>query len=99
MVVLTVTLYIHSGRQSEMRKNFMEGFLPAVSRKPGFVDAKLATALEDPERMLLLLLFDSEEERLAWVNSREHGPAWEGIASLCRESVPVSHEIVAAAKP
>lgn len=98
MVVLTINLSVQNGRQAELRHNFLERFLPAVSRQPGFVDAKLATALEDASRMLVLLMFDSEQQRLAWVNSAEHDPAWESVASLCTDFVPVSHEIVAEAE-
>jgi len=97
MVVLTVTLHVQDGRQSEIQNNFVERFLPAVRRQPGFMDAKLGRALEDAQRMLLLLTFDTEQQRLAWVNSPEHGPAWDSIASLCRDFVPVSHEISAGA--
>lgn len=97
MVVLTIELRVDGDRQDAVRDNFTRRFLPTVSRRDGFVDAILASALEEPDRMLILLFFESEEQRMAWVSSPEHDPVWESIASQCRNVTPVSHEILARA--
>lgn len=98
MVVLTIDLEVDSSNQQQLQDNFRRQFVAAVSRQPGFVDVQLARPLAGGNRMLILLYFDTEQQREAWVATPEHEAAWSSIASLCRGFKPVSHEVVASAR-
>lgn len=95
MVLLTINLKIKAGKTGELVENFRDRFLPIVSRQPGFVGTQLAYELEVPEGMLILLTFETEQQRLDWVASPQHDPVWNTIASLCDDYTPISHQIVA----
>lgn len=95
MVLLTITLEVKAGRTAQLAENFRKQFLPAVSRRPGFAGAQLARELEASQQMLILLFFETEQQRLDWVESPQHDPAWTTIASLCDGYTPVSYEVVA----
>lgn len=97
MVVLTIRLDVKKGQQAAIERNFRDRFLPAVSKRPGFIDAHMAKSLDEPSQMLILLFFASEQQRLDWVASPEHDPAWNTIASLCDDFTPVPHEVLASA--
>lgn len=95
MVLLTIALEVKTGRTAQLTENFSKQFLPVVSRRPGFAGAQLARELEAPQHMLILLFFETEQQRLDWVASPQHDPAWNAIASLCDGYTPVSYEVVA----
>lgn len=97
MVVLTIILDFMPEKAREIEESFRKRFLPAISRQKGFRNAHLAKRLDNAGQMLILLFFDSEKERLDWVSSPEHGPAWDSISGLCDKFSAVSHELVASA--
>ena len=63
--------------------SFRKIFEPAISKQPGFVDAKLlklrlAVGGQMPTNMnyRLVLSFQTEAQRQAWVASADHRRAW-----------------------
>ncbi len=100
MVVLTISLDVAPENQQPLQDCFTGQFVPAVRRQPGFVDVQLARPLggSGAEGMLVLLYFETERQRQAWVATPEHETAWNAMAALCRGFTPVSHEVLAGAR-
>lgn len=98
MVVLTIVLDFAPENATGIAANFRSRFLPAIATQKGFVDAALGQRPDAPGQGLILLFFKTEEQRLAWVASPEHDPAWNSIASLCKGFTPVSYQILASAR-
>jgi heme-degrading monooxygenase HmoA len=98
MVVLTIVLELEPRNASAVLDSFRGKFLAAISRQKGFVNARMARRLDDPTRMLMLIYFETEQQRLDWVASAAHEPAWNSIAALCDRFTALPHEILASAR-
>lgn len=64
LVLLTINLEVKTGQFEKLAANFQQKFLPTVSRQPGFSGARLTRELETSQRALILLFFQSEQQRL-----------------------------------
>ena len=90
-IQLHVDLDVDPARQKEMLQNFRTVFRPVIRKQPGFVDVKLlklrsALAGKAPENTSyrLLISFQTEEQRQAWVKSDEHQRVWPSIEKTLR---------------
>ena len=45
---------------------------PAVRRQPGFVSKVLMQAEDDPDRVAMLLVWETAEQAIAWTKQPEH---------------------------
>lgn len=98
MVALEIKLKLKKGENTRIKKNFAEKFVPAIKKQPGFFNAILLEQFTDKSDYLIILMFDTEEQRRAWVNSEEHDPAWGMIAELCESRAAKGYDIVGKAR-
>ncbi|HSB16737.1 MAG TPA: antibiotic biosynthesis monooxygenase [Bryobacteraceae bacterium] len=90
-IQLHVDLDVDSAKEKKLVENFRNVFRPAISRQPGFVDVKLLRlrkALSGPTPLpyRLLISFQTEEQRQAWVATTDHQRAWPAIEENLRGS-------------
>jgi len=90
-IQLHVDLDVDPARENELRQNFRNIFRPAISRQPGFVSVRLlklrgAVVGEPPGdfNYRLVISFQSEQQRQAWVKSEDHQKAWPAIEKTLR---------------
>ncbi|MGH2350069.1 MAG: antibiotic biosynthesis monooxygenase family protein [Chloroflexota bacterium] len=55
---------------------------PAVRRQPGFVAKLILQAEDDPERLVMVLIWETSDQALAWVRLPEHDAAGEPFRDL-----------------
>ena len=79
-------LEVDPAREKEMVNNFHNTFEPVIRKQPGFADVKLlklrnavAGKTPTPANYKLLISFQTEEQRLAWVATAEHQKVWPPI--------------------
>jgi heme-degrading monooxygenase HmoA len=90
-IQLHVDLDADPARESELVRNFHEIFEPAIRRQPGFVSVRLlklrqAVVGEAPRdaNYRLVISFQTEAQRQAWVASQDHQRAWPAIERTLR---------------
>ena len=81
------------GAEQQLCDAYVSVFRPAVSRQPGFQSVTLVRPHEGA-RWLLLIGFESEEDRLAWVATDLHQEAWPAIAATCDRFEAVTADTV-----
>jgi heme-degrading monooxygenase HmoA len=77
-----VELDVTPGAEEQLASDYRERFAPAISAQPGFRAVRLFRPRAG-SRWLLLIEFDSEEERLAWVATPVHQAVWPALARSC----------------
>jgi len=80
-IQLHVDLDVDSMLEQQLLGAYRDTFTPAIRRQPGFVDVRLLR-LRSPDRAFnyrLLISFESEEQRKAWVASGLHQEVWPAI--------------------
>ena len=84
--MLHCDLQVDPAREKEMVNNFHNTFEPVIRKQPGFADVKLlklrnavAGKAPTPANYKLLISFQTEEQRLAWVATAEHQKVWPTI--------------------
>jgi len=82
MINLQVNFKLIPGKEREFLDIFKTQFAPAMSRQPGFIRVGLLKQREAESQYQIEIVFESEEKRLAWVNTREHEETWPKLASL-----------------
>lgn len=82
-VQLHCDLEVDPAREDEMISIFHTSFEPVIRQQPGFVDVKLlkfrgAVAGDAPIKAThkLLISFETEQQRLAWVATGDHQRVW-----------------------
>ena len=90
---LHVDLDVDPARESALIANFRNTFRPAISKQPGFIEVKLLklrsaiAGLEPPNtNYRLIISFETESQRLAWVATEEHQRAWPTIKRTLKAS-------------
>jgi len=90
-IQLHVDLDVSSDHEKELISNFRRIFEPAISKQPGFVDAKLlklrsAVGGQMPTNTnyRLILSFQTEAQRQAWTATADHQRAWPTIEKTLR---------------
>jgi heme-degrading monooxygenase HmoA len=97
MTQLHINLSVLADRRQELERRFREIFVPAIRVQPGFDRVSLLQQVESDTRYVIELSFETEAQRRAWVESKEHQTAFPQIAELCEERSPVRYELIAAA--
>jgi heme-degrading monooxygenase HmoA len=92
-IQLHLDLEVDPAKEKEMLTNFRNTFRPAIRKQPGFVDVrlmKLRTELAGkvpancPYR--LLISFQTEDQRKAWVATPTHQKVWPTIENTLKGS-------------
>ncbi len=80
---LHVDLVVAAGSEAGLVRTFREVFSPVIRRQPGFVDVRLmkfrvakAGAAPKDCTYRLLISFETEPQREAWVASADHQKVW-----------------------
>ncbi|MCP5112357.1 MAG: hypothetical protein GY953_16150 [bacterium] len=83
---LHVDLEVEASREQEMVNKFHTIFEPVISKQPGFVGVemlKLRSALvgdaPTSANYKLVIIFETEEQRMAWVATDDHQRVWPSI--------------------
>ncbi|HTM48940.1 MAG TPA: antibiotic biosynthesis monooxygenase [Bryobacteraceae bacterium] len=72
-IQLHVELEVDPARQDALVETFHKVFEPVIGRQPGFVSVSL---LKSAARYLLVISFETEEQRVAWVGTEDHQRVW-----------------------
>lgn len=76
MIELHVYCDVSEGKEEELKKVFNNIFSPAMAKQPGFVRVNLLKMKEEERKYEIDIVFETEEQRLAWVATPEHTEAW-----------------------
>ena len=82
MIELEVKFEVIPGKEEIFLDIFKTQFALAMSKQPGFVRVSLLKQSESEFRYRIEIVFESEKERLAWVNTEEHEELWPKLAAL-----------------
>ena len=82
MIQLEVRLLLKLGKEKEFLNIFKTQFAPAMSKQPGFIRVSFLKQRESKSQYRIEIVFESEKERLAWVNTREHEEIWPKLGAL-----------------
>ena len=88
-IQLHVELDVDPAREKELISNFRKLFKPAISRQPGFVEVNLlklqsVLAGQTPTNYRLIISFQTEAQRQAWVATADHQRVWPSIEKTLR---------------
>jgi len=90
-IQLHVDLDVNPAQENEMVSNFRKVFRPTISKQPGFVAVTLlklrnvmAGDFAKNWNYRLIISFQTEEQRLAWVKHDDHQRAWPTIEKTLR---------------
>ena len=83
MIELHIYLEPHGGKEKELESTYWNEYIPAISKQDGFQRSTLLKKRDALREYQINITFDTEELRLKWVDSREHGEVWPKIAGLC----------------
>ena len=90
-IELLLDLEVDPAKEKEMLTNFQNTFRPAIRKQPGFVDVKLMKlraemAGKAPANCTyrLLISFQTEEHRKAWVATPLHQKVWPTIENTLK---------------
>lgn len=85
-ILLHCDLQVDPAREKEMLNNFHNTFEPVIRKQPGFVDVKMMKLRSavmgknpTPANYRLVISFEKEEQRIAWVATPQHQKVWPTI--------------------
>jgi heme-degrading monooxygenase HmoA len=88
-----VDLEVSAGKEQGLSDTYVSVFRPAISQQPGFRSVTLLRPQEG-SRWLLLIGFESEEDRLRWVATDLHQEVWPALAASCDRFEAVTSDAV-----
>ncbi len=77
-----VDMEVAPGKEEQLVADYRNQFQPAITSQPGFRAVRLLRP-DESSRWLLLIEFDTEQNRMAWVATPEHQQAWPALARSC----------------
>jgi heme-degrading monooxygenase HmoA len=83
MFVLHVDLKARSDSSRILENTYRESFRPAVSSQPGFDQVLLLQSATDQNGYRLVIAFQDESSRKAWVATKLHQEVWPKIEKNC----------------
>jgi heme-degrading monooxygenase HmoA len=85
-IQLHCDLQVAPAREKEMLAKFSRIFRPVIRKQPGFVDVKLLKLRSELQGKApancayrLIISFQTEEQRLQWVATKDHQKAWPAV--------------------
>lgn len=97
MIALQVRLLLQPGKESEAEQLFRGEYVAAIRTQPGFRRAQLLRPHAGHDTYLIVIEFDTEQQRLDWVATTEHASTWPKFERLCSEISDEGFTVVAAA--
>jgi hypothetical protein len=105
LITLHIYCLVAPQRHGEFEQAYHQFYVPAISVQAGFQSTTLlrpnsavprsGSQPRDDWSYEIDIAFDSEESRLTWVASREHGEAWPKVAALCERFQAQGFDIIA----
>ena len=99
-IQLHVDLNVDMKKEKQLLDAYARTFAPAMKRQPGFTDTKLLklnSVKKAPgpvgANYRLLVCFQTEEQRIAWVASEDHKNAWPLIEACLTGFAAVLYDI------
>ena len=99
-IQLHVDLNVDMKKEKQLLDAYAKTFAPAMKRQPGFTDTKLLklnAVMKAPgpvgANYRLLVCFQAEAQRLAWVASEDHKKAWPLIEGCLTGFAAVLYDI------
>jgi heme-degrading monooxygenase HmoA len=86
MIELQIYLEPTAGNEEKLEDLFRTRFVPAISKRPGFVRVALLKSRDAVREYQLCLSFESEELRLEWVACDDHQAVWPLLHGLCQRA-------------
>lgn len=88
-IVLYCDLSVDPKREKEMLDHFHKVFAPVAAKHKGYIDLKilkLTKHIQGPTLPKAInyrfqLTYETEEQRMVWVNSADHARVWPGIGN------------------
>jgi len=99
VIQLEVRLLLKLGKEEEFLDIFKIQFAPAMSKQPGFIRVSLLKQRESKSQYRIEIVFESEKERLAWVNTKEHEEIWPKLAALTSKYSTTGFDFLAEISP
>jgi hypothetical protein len=91
VIQLHVEMEVDPAQEKELLTNYRQTFRPAISKQPGFVDAKLmkfrsvaSGGVKPPASYRLLICFQNEQLRLQWVATDLHQKVWPTLSKTLK---------------
>jgi len=94
MITLHITMQAKPGQAGELIRLFAEAYVPAIQRQRGFRRAMLLQEHERKDRFGIDIYFETEADRLRWVDSAEHRDAWPRVESAAQQISWVGYDIL-----
>ena len=85
MIELHMYLETHDGKEEALEALYREEYISGIEGQDGFQRTVLLKKQDAPREYEVDIAFDSEEQRLKWVESGEHAAVWPKMAALCRQ--------------
>lgn len=67
-----VTFHVLPDKEADFEKFFKSQYRPAMAQTEGYIKAELLKDTENPQDMVMVLRFDSEESAAEWRSSDRH---------------------------
>lgn len=94
MIELRIYLEPHAGKEQELEQIFRSQFVPAISKRPGFVRVALLKKRDAVREYELCLSFESEDLRLQWVACAEHQAVWPKVQGVCQRASWAGFDVI-----
>ena len=75
-IELHVDLDVEPAKEKDLESTFHAMFLPTISKQPGFVSVTLLKLRAAAVTYRLVISFETEEQRVAWVATADHQRVW-----------------------
>jgi heme-degrading monooxygenase HmoA len=75
-IELHVDLDVEPAKEKDLESAFHAMFLPTISKQPGFVSVTLLKLRAAAVTYRLVISFETEEQRVAWVATADHQRVW-----------------------
>jgi heme-degrading monooxygenase HmoA len=75
-IELHVDLDVEPTKEKDLVSTFHSVFVPTISKQPGFVSVTLLKLRAAAVTYRLVISFETEEQRVAWVSTADHQRVW-----------------------
>ena len=90
-----VTFHVLAGKTEQFEQFFQSQYRPAMAMIDGYIKAELLKDTENPQDLIMVLRFDSQESAAAWRASERHAALKPTLKSLYDGSQLKVYEVLA----
>jgi heme-degrading monooxygenase HmoA len=105
MIAFRIRFTVRDGRQDDFVSMMTERYQPGLTRQRGFVTTRLLRiyepsviaaigATDDGADYVLEFEFETEDDRMAWVNGPDHEDLWNAAVDLTTEQRWCGYDVV-----